>query len=126
MKESAAEAPIVVDHGADAPMVVDHGAQAPIVAGNPAHHAPHVVDGASDRSPSTEEKEIGVEKSHFDLPPDPDGHLSAEERAAIDRKLLWKLDIKLIPWLCLLYLISFLDRTNIVRLESLQQLLAFD
>ena len=30
-----------------------------------------------------------------------------------DRKLLWKLDIKLIPWLCLLYLASFLDRTNI-------------
>jgi sugar phosphate permease len=30
-----------------------------------------------------------------------------------DRKLLWKLDLYLIPWLCLLYLISFLDRTNI-------------
>jgi hypothetical protein len=51
-----------------------------------------------------------------DLPPDPDRHLSAEERDAIvslpyiqlqlnatnasiqDRKLLWKLDMKLIPW----------------------------
>lgn len=43
----------------------------------------------------------------------PDAGLSAEERAAIDRKLLWKLDLKLIPWLCFLYLISFLDRTNI-------------
>ncbi len=32
---------------------------------------------------------------------------------AQDRKLLWKLDLRLIPWLCLLYLISFLDRTNI-------------
>lgn len=30
-----------------------------------------------------------------------------------DRELLWKLDARLIPWLCLLYLISFLDRTNI-------------
>lgn len=30
-----------------------------------------------------------------------------------DRKLLWKLDLRLIPWLCLLYLCSFLDRTNI-------------
>jgi len=30
-----------------------------------------------------------------------------------ERKLIRKLDWKLIPWLCLLYLISFLDRTNI-------------
>jgi hypothetical protein len=27
-----------------------------------------------------------------------------------DRKLLWKLDLYLIPWLCLLYLISFLGK----------------
>ncbi|KAI9833490.1 MAG: hypothetical protein M1819_003648 [Sarea resinae] len=45
--------------------------------------------------------------------PDPDAGLSEQERAQIDRKLLWKLDVKLIPWLCLLYLASFLDRTNI-------------
>ncbi len=40
-----------------------------------------------------------------------------------DRKLLWKLDLKLIPWLCLLYLISFLDRTNIgnARLEGMER-----
>ncbi|KAL1304988.1 hypothetical protein AAFC00_003892 [Neodothiora populina] len=43
----------------------------------------------------------------------PDAGLSDEERAAIDKKLLRKLDLKLIPWLCFLYLISFLDRTNI-------------
>jgi len=47
------------------------------------------------------------------LEEDPDAHLSAEERAAIDKKLLRKLDFKLIPWLSFLYLISFLDRTNI-------------
>ncbi|KAJ4153751.1 hypothetical protein LMH87_010225 [Akanthomyces muscarius] len=44
---------------------------------------------------------------------DPDAGLSAEERAKIERKLLWKLDLKLMPWLSLLYLIAFLDRTNI-------------
>ncbi|KAF2405535.1 MFS nicotinic acid transporter-like protein Tna1 [Trichodelitschia bisporula] len=44
---------------------------------------------------------------------DPDAHLSAEEKAAIDKKLVRKLDLKLIPWLSFLYLISFLDRTNI-------------
>lgn len=27
-----------------------------------------------------------------------------------DRKLLWKLDLRLLPWLSLLYLVSFLDR----------------
>lgn len=48
-----------------------------------------------------------------DLPDDPDAHLPAPERAAADRKLLWRLDLMLMPWLCLLYLLAFLDRTNI-------------
>ncbi|KEF51416.1 uncharacterized protein A1O9_12565 [Exophiala aquamarina CBS 119918] len=54
---------------------------------------------------------------------DPDEGLSDEERKAIDRKLLWKLDFKLIPWLTLLYLISFLDRTNIgnAKIDGLQE-----
>ncbi|KAI1074582.1 MFS general substrate transporter [Whalleya microplaca] len=47
------------------------------------------------------------------LPPDPDAHLSEEERAKIERKLVWRLDWILIPWLCILYLLAFLDRTNI-------------
>ncbi|CAF9935226.1 hypothetical protein IMSHALPRED_010149 [Imshaugia aleurites] len=60
---------------------------------------------------------------HGQLPPDPDAHLSPEEKAAIDRKLLRKLDIRLIPWLCLLYLTSFLDRTNIgnAKLDGLEK-----
>ncbi|KAH8736147.1 major facilitator superfamily domain-containing protein [Ilyonectria robusta] len=44
---------------------------------------------------------------------DPDEGKSDEERASIDRKLLWRVDLYLIPWLSLLYLLSFLDRTNI-------------
>ncbi|KAJ5258623.1 hypothetical protein N7524_010179 [Penicillium chrysogenum] len=44
---------------------------------------------------------------------DPDAGLSDEEKAEIDRRLLWKLDLRLVPWLSLLYLVSFLDRTNI-------------
>ncbi|KAL2815642.1 major facilitator superfamily domain-containing protein [Aspergillus cavernicola] len=54
---------------------------------------------------------------------DPDEGLSEEERAEIDRALLWKLDLKLVPWLSLLYLISFLDRTNIgnAKLADLQE-----
>jgi hypothetical protein len=36
---------------------------------------------------------------------------------------LWKLDLALIPWLSLLYLCSFLDRTNIgnAKLDGLQE-----
>ncbi|BCS18891.1 uncharacterized protein APUU_11719A [Aspergillus puulaauensis] len=54
---------------------------------------------------------------------DPDEGLSEEERAKIDRALLWKLDLRLVPWLSLLYLISFLDRTNIgnAKLVHLQE-----
>jgi len=58
-----------------------------------------------------------------DLPPDPDAGLSEEEKKRIERKLLWKLDLKLIPWLCLLYLASFLDRTNIgnAKIQGLEK-----
>jgi hypothetical protein len=41
--------------------------------------------------------------------PDVDEGKSDEERAKLDRALTWKVDIWLIPWLCLLYLLSFLD-----------------
>ena len=40
-----------------------------------------------------------------------------------DRKLVRKLDFNLIPWLTLLYLVSFLDRTNVgnAKIEGLQE-----
>lgn len=40
-----------------------------------------------------------------------------------DKKLMWKVDLWLIPWLSLLYLLSFLDRTNIgnARLENMEE-----
>lgn len=55
-------------------------------------------------------KEENVATTALDLDFDPDAGLTAEERAAIDKKLLRKLDWQLIPWLSFLYLISFLDR----------------
>lgn len=83
-------------------------------------------------SASDEEKHMPVDKHERitrhhpymgDLPPDPDIHLSPEERASIDRKLVWKLDLTLIPWLCILYLLAFLDRTNIgnAKIDGLQK-----
>lgn len=79
--------------------------------------------------------DISIEKKHPvdvdletceeipDLPPDPDAHLTPEERAQIDRKLVWKLDLILIPWLMLTYLLTFLDRVNIgnAKIAGLQK-----
>ncbi|TVY84267.1 putative transporter, partial [Lachnellula suecica] len=67
----------------------------------------------TDSDRSEDEKNIGAVPTITPLGEDPDAHLSEAERAAIDRKLVRKLDLQLIPWLCLLYLLSFLDRTNI-------------
>ncbi|KAF2474589.1 MFS nicotinic acid transporter-like protein Tna1 [Lindgomyces ingoldianus] len=75
----------------------------------------------------SEDEKAKVEGQEYAPPtdgiPDPDAGLSEEERAAHDRKLLWKLDMKLIPWLSFLYLISFLDRTNIgnAKIDGLQE-----
>ena len=57
------------------------------------------------------EKEVVFDNRFRDLPPDPDEGCSQEEKDRIDKKMLWKLDMKLIPWLCLIYLVAFLDRT---------------
>jgi MFS family permease len=61
------------------------------------------VESSAISSPSNE---------HDDLP-DPDVGKTDEERAALDKALVRKIDLWLIPWLSLLYLLSFLDRTNI-------------
>ncbi|KAL0243529.1 hypothetical protein I308_105495 [Cryptococcus tetragattii IND107] len=39
--------------------------------------------------------------------------MSPEEFQALEKKLLWKIDLKLIPWMTLLYLLSFIDRVNV-------------
>ncbi|TGO53662.1 hypothetical protein BOTNAR_0289g00020 [Botryotinia narcissicola] len=74
-------------------------------------------------STSDEEKVFSSAAIHSNLPADPDAHLSDAERKAIDRKLVWKLDLYLIPWLCILYLLAFLDRTNIgnAKIDGLQK-----
>ena len=61
-----------------------------------------------DDSLSNEAKEHLVSVVYF-----PKSGTTADIIFPQERKLLRKLDFKLIPWLCLLYLVSFLDRTNI-------------
>ncbi|KAI9850315.1 MAG: hypothetical protein M1838_005875 [Thelocarpon superellum] len=82
------------------------------------------------RSLTVDEKDIGSEhdsnavaRQEFPQLVDTDASLTAADRAQIDRKLVRKLDLRLIPWLCLLYLASFLDRTNIgnAKIEGLTE-----
>ncbi|KAH7391855.1 major facilitator superfamily domain-containing protein [Pyrenochaeta sp. MPI-SDFR-AT-0127] len=80
-------------------------------------------DAASDEK-NIGNKHVEHDQGHtIDNLPDPDAGLSEEERAKHDRKLVRKLDFKLIPWLTFLYLISFLDRTNIgnAKVDGLQE-----
>ena len=48
--------------------------------------------------------------------------MSLEDKIQFEKKLVRKLDWRLIPWLSLLYLLSFLDRTNIgnAKLQGVQ------
>jgi hypothetical protein len=51
-------------------------------------------------------------------------HLSAQDGVSInERRLTWKIDLHLVPPLCILYLLAFLDRVNIAnaRLYSLEK-----
>lgn len=70
----------------------------------------NLSDNDTEKATALQQNYVGTLR---DLPPDPDAHLSEAERASIDRKLVWKLDMVMIPWLSLLYLLAFLDRTNI-------------
>ncbi|KAK5137597.1 hypothetical protein LTR08_007892 [Meristemomyces frigidus] len=80
------------------------------------NNAEKLESSSTSSPPKDDEKDVGyVTKSEnpLDALPDPDAGLSEEERALIDKRLVRKLDLKLIPWLTILYLASFLDRTAI-------------
>lgn len=49
--------------------------------------------------------------------------MTPEEYAAFEKKTVWKMDVNIIPWITLLYLISFLDRVNVgaARLVGLME-----
>ncbi|EPE06708.1 major facilitator superfamily transporter [Ophiostoma piceae UAMH 11346] len=57
-----------------------------------------------------------------------DDDLDTEHDRALTRKVLWKLDTRILPVLALLFLCSFLDRTNVgnARLYGLQKELGMD
>lgn len=105
--------------------------------------ADYAMDAPRGEKESDERLEEAKHINTIENLPDPDANLTEEERAAEvspvhtlaqytrtntltfsqDKKLLRKLDLHLIPWLSLLYLVSFLDRTNIgnAKVDGLQQ-----
>jgi len=60
---------------------------------------------------SSKTKDLGAEEVEFDSHGSPRGSLVIDPE--VEKRIVRKLDWRLIPWLSLLYLISFLDRTNI-------------
>ncbi|KAM0756371.1 MFS general substrate transporter [Meredithblackwellia eburnea MCA 4105] len=63
-----------------------------------------------------EKKYSETQLDHTTGPATLDGYATSEidyEDKVLERRILRKIDIRLIPWLSLLYLLSFLDRTNI-------------
>ncbi|KAH6847004.1 major facilitator superfamily domain-containing protein [Chaetomium sp. MPI-CAGE-AT-0009] len=90
--------------------------------GNPAEVAAPDV-------PTTESDSVTNEKTTRKASQDDDAHVeSAGWDEASTRKLVRKVDLTLIPFLALLYLLSFLDRTNIgnARLDTLEDDLGLD
>lgn len=67
-----------------------------------------------------------VEKG--DLVDDDDAFETSHEGRALTRRILWKLDTRILPVLALLFLCSFLDRTNVgnARLYGLEKELGMD
>jgi len=82
-----------------------------------------VTQQSSSAAASTQEQEASVEKeSSLGVVDDPHKvplYNSHVDVSAVDeRKLMRKIDLRLVPWLALLYLLSFLDRTGIGKWVS--------
>ncbi|CAP60904.1 uncharacterized protein PODANS_0_870, partial [Podospora anserina S mat+] len=85
------------------------------------------VSGADRDVPTTESDSVTNEKAVFKNT-DSDAVESAGWDETATKKLIRKIDVTLIPFLALLYLLSFLDRTNIgnARLDTLEKDLKLD
>ncbi|KAK4196748.1 putative high-affinity nicotinic acid transporter [Triangularia verruculosa] len=85
------------------------------------------VSGADRDIPTTESDSLSNEKATFKNT-DSDAVESAGWDETTTRRLIRKIDLKLLPFLALLYLLSFLDRTNIgnARLDTLEKDLKLD
>ncbi|KAL1405939.1 hypothetical protein Q8F55_007621 [Vanrija albida] len=68
--------------------------------------------------------ELSADGSHSDTAPH-DGPIVGEHEAALERKLVFKLDILILPLTALLYLSAFLDRSNMgnAKLQGLFKIL---
>lgn len=81
------------------------------------------ADGSASSNPSLPSNIIDTKsESHANPSGIPDHHqelaqqlaaMSPEEYLAFEKKVLKKMDWNIIPWITLLYLLSFLDRVNV-------------
>lgn len=76
-------------------------------------------------SPRSDSEEVSVQqKENAASDNDPEGSFEQVDFSHIDeKKVLRKMDLRLIPMLAILYLLSFLDRGNIgnAKIEGLQE-----
>lgn len=88
--------------------------------------SPH--SSGSDRSisqPPKHESHVGVQEYPNEYAAEL-AAMSPEDYRAMEKKLLWKIDRKLIPWMTLLYLMSFLDRVNVGAAKLVGELVRLD
>ena len=71
---------------------------------------------------SSESSKVQLEPQHELSHRDPERQ-SVAQPVVNERRLMWKIDLHLVPSLCLLYILAFLDRVNIAnaRLFSLEK-----
>ena len=82
------------------------------------------IDRSSEEEKTIGEKHVETAKHVHTIENLPKLHLTSQlTHSQQDKALLRKLDFRLIPWLSFLYLISFLDRTNIgnAKVDGLQE-----
>lgn len=75
--------------------------------------------------PDIEEAEdVGTDCSNtHEQPPDLIRHLTLEQRLALEKQLVRKIDLRLMPMVIIMYIMNYLDRNNIAsaRLQGLQE-----
>ena len=86
------------------------------------------AESADSYKPMVEESpDIGPIRSQREPPP-LIKYLTTEDRAALERRLVRKIDRRLLPMIILMYIMNYLDRNNIAsaRLQGLQKDLGMD
>lgn len=83
----------------------------------------------TDTSDKPDLKQLELDEKEYSdnaSPPNEDPYLGEQELASFDRKMLFKLDLILVPLMAMLYLLAFLDRANIGNARVVSQTIGVD